>query len=95
MDVAGIEPATPCLQSSEIKSMLLARLALFYVSVHGFGPNLAAIGPNLDPNLWGEPLSWHSFFGHSFRFRKSVLATDKPMSEISQDAAFCNQSYFG
>ena len=54
MDVAGIEPATPCLQSSEIKSMLLARLALFYVSVHGFGPNLAAIGPNLDPNCWGK-----------------------------------------
>ena len=24
---------------------------------------------------WGEPLSWHSFFGHSFRFRDSVLAS--------------------
>ena len=27
------------------------------------------------PNFWGEPLSWHSFFGHSFRFHKSVLAS--------------------
>jgi hypothetical protein len=48
VDVTGIEPVTPCLQSSEIKSMLLARLALFYVSVHGFVPILAAIGPKLD-----------------------------------------------
>ena len=54
--MAGFEPATPCLQSSEIKSMLLARLALFCVSVHGFGPSLAAIGPKLDPFSWDEPL---------------------------------------
>src|SRR5882762_3234030 len=24
---------------------------------------------------WGEPLRWHNFFGHSFRFCKSVLAS--------------------
>jgi hypothetical protein len=34
----------------------LARLALFCVSVHGFGPSLAAIGPKLDPFSWDEPL---------------------------------------
>ena len=24
---------------------------------------------------WGEPLRWHNFFGHSFRFHKGVLAS--------------------
>ena len=33
------------------KSILLVRLALFCVMVHGFGPNLAAFGPKLDPSL--------------------------------------------
>ena len=51
VDVAGLEPATPCLQSATTKSILLVRLALFCVLVPGFGPNLAAIGPKLDPNL--------------------------------------------
>src|SRR5260370_42234787 len=32
-------------------------------------------GPKLDPHRWGEPLRWHSFFGHSFRFHNSVLAS--------------------
>jgi hypothetical protein len=50
VDVRGFEPLTPCLQSSEIESMLLARLALFYVSVHGLGPSLAVIRPKLDPS---------------------------------------------
>jgi hypothetical protein len=44
VDVAGIEPATPCLQSDATKSILLVRLALFCVLVRGFGPSLAAIG---------------------------------------------------
>jgi hypothetical protein len=29
----------------------LVRLALFYVMVHGFGPNLADVGPKLDPSF--------------------------------------------
>src|SRR6202165_5254429 len=32
-------------------------------------------GLRLDPRYWGEPLRWHKLFGHSFRFRKSVLAS--------------------
>jgi hypothetical protein len=47
--VTGIEPVTPCLQSSEIKSMLLARLALFYVLYHRFLWFKAGFGPKLDP----------------------------------------------
>ena len=35
-------------QGSCKKSILLVRLALFCVMVHGFGPNLAAFGPKLD-----------------------------------------------
>ena len=53
--------------------MLLARLALFYVSVYGFGPSLAAIGPKLDPSGWGEPLSWHNFVWAQFPIYKSVI----------------------
>jgi hypothetical protein len=39
------ELQTSCAQGSCEKSILLVRLALFYVMVHGFGPNLAVIGP--------------------------------------------------
>jgi hypothetical protein len=53
VDVTGIEPVTPCLQSSEIKSMLLVRLALFCVSVNVLGSNSTAIGPKLDPSFRG------------------------------------------
>ena len=38
-------------QGSCKKSILLVRLALFYVMVHGFGPNLAVVGPKLDPSF--------------------------------------------
>src|SRR5882762_1819776 len=51
VDVTGLEPATPCLQSDATKSILLVRLALFCVLVRGLGPSLAAIGPKLDSNL--------------------------------------------
>ena len=51
VDVAGIEPATPCLQRRERKSISLVRLVLFCVVVPGFGRNLAAFGPKLDPNF--------------------------------------------
>ena len=29
-------------------------------------------------NLWGEPLSWHSFFGHSFRDYRDIFVTEPP-----------------
>jgi hypothetical protein len=48
---AGLEPAAFCLEGSCKKSILLIRLALFYVMVHGFGPNLAVLGPKLDPSF--------------------------------------------
>ena len=58
VEVAGIEPATPCLQSEKTNSILLVRLALFCVLVPGFRPNLAALfcywsqdGPKFDDCL--------------------------------------------
>jgi len=50
----GFEPRTSCAQGSCKKSILLVRLALFCVMVRGFGPNLAAFGPKLDPSdrIW-------------------------------------------
>lgn len=36
---------------------------------------LFANAPHLDALQWPEPLRWHDFFVHSFRFGKSVLAS--------------------
>ncbi len=47
----GFEPRTSCAQGSCKKSILLVRLALFYVMLHGFGPNSAVVGPKLDPSF--------------------------------------------
>jgi hypothetical protein len=46
------ELGTSCAQGSCKKSILLVRLALFYVMVHGFGPTLAVVGPKLDPTFF-------------------------------------------
>jgi hypothetical protein len=55
---------------------------LFCVMVHSFGPNSAALGPKLDPTVWGEPLRWHKLFGHSFReFPKHRAVTGHHESE--------------
>jgi len=51
------ELGTSCAQGSFKKSILLVRLALFYVMVHGFGPNLAVFGPKLDPSFGMNPYS--------------------------------------
>src|ERR1700692_5126281 len=48
---SGFEPEASCAQGSCRKSILLVRLALFYVMVHGFGANLAVVGPKLDPSF--------------------------------------------
>ena len=52
--------------------VLLIRLAFTPALRADFGPNLSLIVPKLIPTSWGEPLSWHSFFGHSFRISKPV-----------------------
>ena len=49
---------------------------------------LAVVGRNLDSMCWGEPLSWHSFFGHSFRFRKSVLVSPSRRRGLGKGTAF-------
>jgi hypothetical protein len=60
----GFEPGASCAQGSCKKSILLVRLALFYVMVHGFGPNSAVVGPKLDPSL-GREKEWDSLAGCS------------------------------
>jgi len=42
---SGFEPEASCAQGSCKKSISLVRLALFYVMVLGFRPNLSAFGP--------------------------------------------------
>jgi len=58
------ELQTSCAQGSCKKSILLVRLALFYVMVRGFGPNSAVVGPKLDPSL-GREKEWDSVAGCS------------------------------
>jgi len=48
---SGFEPEASCAQGSCRKSILLVRLALFYVTLHGFGANSAVVGPKLDPSF--------------------------------------------
>jgi hypothetical protein len=60
----GFEPRTSCAQGSCKKSILLVRLALFCVLVHGFGPNLAAFGPKLDLTFGVNPYSETNFWAH-------------------------------
>ena len=50
----GFEPRTSCAQGSCKKSILLVRLALFCVVVHGFGPNSAVVGPKLDLTFFSQ-----------------------------------------
>ena len=53
MDVAGIEPATPCLQSKLVNTMRLSRLAFTYVVLHGFRRCLAGFVPEVAPEFVG------------------------------------------
>src|SRR5260370_38622126 len=46
------------------------------------------IGRKLIAMAWGEPLSWHSFFGHSFRFRDIVLASPSGRRGLGKGTAF-------
>src|SRR6266567_1347885 len=46
------------------------------------------LGPKLDPTGTREPLSWHSFFGHSFRFHKRVLASPSRRRGLGKGTAF-------
>src|SRR6266478_8480037 len=40
------------------------------------------------PNFWGEPLGWHKFFGHSFRFHKGVLVSPSRRRGLGKGTAF-------
>src|SRR6266704_3355393 len=84
----GFEPSTSRSRISSRNTILLARLALFCVEHADMGPYSAAIGLKSDPTIWGEPLGWHSFFGHSFRFRKSVLASPSRRMGLGKGTAF-------
>src|SRR6266581_7821563 len=48
--------------------MLLDSRALFLTIPYGFAWYLASFVQKLFTTFWGEPLRWHNFFGHSFRF---------------------------
>jgi hypothetical protein len=70
----GFEPGASCAQGSRKKSILLVRLALFGVMVHGFGPNLAVVGPKLDPSCGGQADSRHALSRRLFEGTRSRVA---------------------
>ena len=49
---------------------------------------LRPIAPKSDKQGWGDPLEWHSFFGHSSRFRKSVLVSFSRRRGLGKGTAF-------
>jgi hypothetical protein len=53
--------------------MLLNRLASLFVKQHDLAWYWAGFVLNLFSTWWGDPLEWHSFFGHSFRNAFSTL----------------------
>src|SRR5260370_42043449 len=55
---------------------------------YGAAPRRLPSVPQSDTQAWGEPLRWHSFFGHSFRFRKSVLASPSRRRGLGKGTAF-------
>ncbi len=50
-----LELATSCVTGSIRNTILLARLALFCVMMHGLGWDLAVNGPKLDPSFEVTP----------------------------------------
>src|SRR6516164_3904482 len=38
--------------------------------------------------IWGEPLGWHKFFGHSFRFHKGILVSPSRRRGLGKGTAF-------
>jgi hypothetical protein len=82
-------PSTPPLVRSPppLPKVLLSLLPLPPENPR-LGPKRPWFWPQVGPNFWGEPLSWHSFFGHSFRFRKSVLASPSRRRGLGKGTAF-------
>jgi hypothetical protein len=69
----GLEPMNGGFADQSWISILLVRLAFTLALLPDFGPYLGPIVPKLFPKLWGEPLRWHNFLGHSLRFCMSVF----------------------
>ena len=83
MDVAGLEPATPCLQSRFKNTMLMARLALYCVLYHRFPWFSAGFGPKLDSSFGMNPYSETISLGTLAVFiRSSVVSRPAPLMRV-------------
>src|SRR5712691_7274651 len=81
-------------QASDVGSIPIARsinlvdsVALPLLRLEN-GANWTEFCTQVGPKFWGEPLSWHSFLGHSFRFHKSVLASPSRRRGLGKGTAF-------
>src|SRR5437870_3493920 len=85
---ALVKISTADFWSRRQNAMLVILLAQSCAINHGFVPYSALNGPKSDPSFWGDPLEWHSFFGHSFRFRNSVFASSSRRRGLGKGTAF-------
>ncbi len=76
----GFEPTNGGFADQSWIAILLVRLAFTPALLADFSPDLGPIVPKLFPVVWGEPLRWHNFFGHSFPFRKARCISNSPFS---------------
>jgi hypothetical protein len=74
VDVAGIEPATPCLQSQALGTILLAGLALFSTVMNGFRPYLCLNGLESDSSSAAEKVRSFGFSVGSTGLQKSEFS---------------------
>src|SRR6266699_1166508 len=79
----GFEPSTSWSRTRLVNPIN----ALFGVANPQSHISLLLLVPILYLTYWGEPLSWHSFFGHSFRFHRSVLASPSRRRDLGKGAA--------
>ncbi len=86
--LGGFEPPTSGSGDQRQNAMLMILLAQSCMLLRGFVQYSALNGPKSDPAFWGEPLRWHNFFGHSFRFRKGVLASPSRRRGLGKGTAF-------
>src|SRR6266702_7274144 len=78
-----LELPTLCLEDKSRSAISL----LFLGSAYSLHDDFVCCSGAIGPRFWGEPLRWHNFLGHSFRFRKSVLASPSRKKRIGRRTA--------
>jgi hypothetical protein len=85
VDGGDSNPRPPaCKRSSKNQVSAASGVAYTKSSAYSHPLNWTEVGPT----GWGEPLRWHKFLGHSFRFCKSALASSSRRRGLGKGTAF-------